>query len=141
MPFGLRVNPNLNLTTSSPVNITTGTDLNGDTNFNDRPAFATVAADPTRGVFATRWGVFNADPIHNPQYGSVIIPRNYGYGYGRFDISGRLTRSWSFGERPGSRPAANAQGNGPGGGNFGGGGGGNFGGGGGGGDRGWRRWR
>jgi hypothetical protein len=98
LPFKFQISPNFNLNSSGPVNITTGTDLNGDTNFNDRPAFATVAADPSRGVIASRWGVFNIDPVHHPEYGSVIIPRNYGSGYGFFGVFLRLTRTWTFGE-------------------------------------------
>jgi len=105
-PLGIQFAPFINANSAPPVNITTGTDLNGDTLLTDRPAFATVPVDPAIGVVATRWGVFNLDPIHNPEYGSVIIPRNYVNGYGRFDVSGRISRAWVFGERPG----ANAKG-------------------------------
>jgi hypothetical protein len=136
LPFGLRLNPNIEITSAPPFNITTGKDNNGDSIFNDRPAFATVAANPALGVFATPWGVFNADPIHNPQFGSVIIPRNYGTAYPNVRINLRLSRQWFFGER---NTAANNNNGNPdagrqrGGGNFGGGG---FGGGGRGGNRG-----
>jgi hypothetical protein len=101
LPFKLQLSPNLNLNSAGPVNITTGTDLNGDTNFNDRPAFATVPANPALGVIASRWGVFNIDPVHHPEYGSVIIPRNYGTGYGFIGVAVRLTRTWTFGESGG----------------------------------------
>jgi hypothetical protein len=99
-PLGIQFAPNINANSGAPVNITTGTDLNGDTLLTDRPAFATVPVDPALGVVKTRWGVFNVDPIHNPAAGSVIIPRNFGSGYGRWDVSGRISRAWSFGERP-----------------------------------------
>jgi hypothetical protein len=101
-PLGIQFAPNIIVNSGPPVNITTGTDLNGDTLLTDRPAFATVPADPAQGVVATRWGVFNLDPIHNPAAGSVIIPRNFANGYGRWDVSGRVSRAWSFGERPGA---------------------------------------
>jgi hypothetical protein len=97
LPWKFQLAPNISASSSPPLNITTGTDWNGDTIFNDRPAFATVRANPALGVFASPWGVFNIDPVNHPQYGTVIIPRNYAYGFDRLDISGRLTRTWTFG--------------------------------------------
>ena len=40
MPHGFRVSPFVLFFTGAPFNVTTGTDLNGDSVFNDRPAFA-----------------------------------------------------------------------------------------------------
>jgi hypothetical protein len=97
LPYGFQLSPNISGSSAPPLNITTGTDWNGDTIFNDRPAFATVPANPAMGVIGSVWGVFNIDPVNHPQFGTVIIPRNYAYGYGRFDVSGRLTRTWTFG--------------------------------------------
>ncbi|HEY7336967.1 MAG TPA: carboxypeptidase regulatory-like domain-containing protein [Bryobacteraceae bacterium] len=98
-PLGIQFAPNIIANSAPPLNITTGTDLNGDTLLTDRPAFATVAPDPAHGVVATRWGVFNLDPIHNPGAGSAIIPRNFGDAYGRFDVSGRISRAWKLHDR------------------------------------------
>jgi hypothetical protein len=98
LPLALELAPNILLSSAPPLNITAGADLNGDTIFNDRPAFATVPADPTHGVVATRWGSFNLDPVHNPAAGAVVIPRNYGTAYGRVDVGFRLSRTWKFGE-------------------------------------------
>jgi hypothetical protein len=106
LPYKFELTENFSLNSAPPVNITTGTDLNGDTNFNDRPAFSTVAANPKMGVYATPWGVFNSDPVGHPQYGTVIIPRNYGTGFGFFGIFLRLTRTWTFGERAAADPNA-----------------------------------
>jgi hypothetical protein len=39
------------------------------------------------------------DPIHDPAAGSVIIPRNFGSAYGRFDVSGRISRAWKLHDR------------------------------------------
>jgi hypothetical protein len=97
LPFKLQLSPNISASSAPPLNVTTGTDWNGDTVFNDRPAFATVPANPAMGVIGSVWGAFNIDPVNHPQFGTVIIPRNYAYGYGRFDVSGRLTRTWTFG--------------------------------------------
>jgi hypothetical protein len=98
-PFGIQFAPNILASSAPPVNITTGTDLNGDTLLTDRPAFAIVSPDPAHGVVRTRWGVFNLDPIHHPAFGSVIIPRNFGTAYGRFDVSGRISRAWKLHDR------------------------------------------
>ena len=107
IPWGIQFAPNISISSAPPLNITTGTDLNGDTLLTDRPALA-KPTDPAAGVVATRWGVFNLDPLHNPAAGGVIIPRNFATAYGRWDISGRVSRTWGFGERPatgGSRGA------------------------------------
>ena len=41
LPWEVRVNPFVILSSGRPFNITTGRDNNGDTLFTDRPAFAT----------------------------------------------------------------------------------------------------
>ncbi|MBV8844884.1 MAG: carboxypeptidase regulatory-like domain-containing protein [Bryobacterales bacterium] len=107
LPWRFQLAPNIQGSSAPPLNITTGTDWNGDTIFNDRPAFATVPVNPAIGVIGSPWGVFNIDPVGHPQFGTIIIPRNFAYGYGRFDVSGRLSRTWTFGR--GGEPDRNAQ--------------------------------
>src|SRR5215471_9196589 len=61
LPHGFRVSPFLVANSGAPFNITTGNDLNGDSIFNDRPAFATsttAAAD----LHVTPWGNFDSAP-------------------------------------------------------------------------------
>ena len=79
----------------SPFNITTGTDLNGDTLYNDRPAFAT---NPTANsvIYKTRYGTFDA----NPQPGEKIIPINYGNSPNFIFLEAIVDRSFKFGPRP-----------------------------------------
>ncbi len=131
-PMGIRLNPIIEMNTAPPFNITTGKDLNGDSIFNDRPAFATDLSRPS--VRVTPWGTFDTNPLP----GQTIIPRNYGEAYGTVSINMRVSRTWSFGERNTGPANANRGAGGRGGGrggNFGGGGfggGGNRGGGGGG---------
>ncbi len=72
LPWGIRLNPFLIVTSGRPFNITTGRDSNGDTLFTERPALATDFTKP--GVVNTPFGVF--DP--NPAPGQAIIPRNFG---------------------------------------------------------------
>jgi hypothetical protein len=95
LPFGLRFNPFLQLSSGGPFNIVVGRDLNGDTLFNDRPALAT---DLTRASVAkTAYGNFDTLPMP----GQTIIPRNYGNGPGRFSLNMHLTKVFSFGKGEG----------------------------------------
>jgi hypothetical protein len=76
LPFGVRSWGYLRATSGAPFNIVVGQDLNGDTQYNDRPSFATDRTRPS--VVETRWGTFDTNPIA----GQTIIPRNYGQGPG-----------------------------------------------------------
>jgi hypothetical protein len=96
MPWNVRLNPFLIVSSGRPFNITTGRDLNGDTVFNDRPALATDLTKP--GVIVTPFGAF--DP--NPGPGEVIIPRNFAQGPGFFLLNMRLTKTVGFGGKEGS---------------------------------------
>ena len=71
---GFRIVPSLFVSSGQPFDITVGQDLNGDSIFNDRPAFATDLSRPS--VIATPFGTFDTAP----QPGQRIIPRNYGTG-------------------------------------------------------------
>ena len=53
-PWGLSFSPMIIFASGAPFNITIGRDLNGDTLFSERPAFATNLTKP--GVVITRWG-------------------------------------------------------------------------------------
>ena len=94
LPGGLSVNAFLSSSASTPFNITTGTDLNGDTQYNDRPAFAT---SPTSSsiLYQTKYGNFDA----NPQPGEKIIPLNYGSGPAFAELDFGLGKSFKFGPR------------------------------------------
>ncbi|MDQ3918439.1 MAG: carboxypeptidase regulatory-like domain-containing protein, partial [Acidobacteriota bacterium] len=81
LPWGLRLNPFITAMSGRPFNITIGRDLNADSLFNERPAFAT---DLTRAsVRATPYGTFDLDP----RPGQQIIPRNYGTGPAFFSVN------------------------------------------------------
>ena len=74
-PWGLRLAPFFIVSSGRPFNIIIGRDVNGDTLFTERPAFATnvtAAAD----LMETQWGRFDL----NPSAGASLIPRNYGEG-------------------------------------------------------------
>ncbi len=84
----------LNAHSGAPFDITTGTDLNGDTIFNDRPVFAT---DLTRSsVVRTRFGNFDTDPLPGQQ----TIPRNFGNAPANFWLDLQLNKDFHLGPRP-----------------------------------------
>ena len=100
LPFQLRATTFLRMRSGAPFNITVGQDLNGDSIFNDRPAFAT---DLTRSsVVATEYGTFDTSPLP----GQKIIPANYGQGPALFVVNLNLNKTISFG--PATKPAGAA---------------------------------
>lgn len=103
-PFGLRFSPFITASSGQPFNITLGRDLNGDSVFNDRPAFATDLSRAS--VIFTRWGAFDTDPLP----GQTIIPRNWGAGPGQFTVNLRLSRTFGFGGERRNRSEEHMQG-------------------------------
>ncbi len=95
LPFAISANTFISTQGGVPFNITTGTDLNGDTIFNDRPAFATNTTANSI-VYKTRFGTFDA----NPQPGEKIIPINYGNSPNLAFVEMDLSRAFNFGPRP-----------------------------------------
>jgi hypothetical protein len=89
-PWGLRLSPMLVATSTRPFNITVGRDLNGDTIFTDRPAFATDLSRPS--VVQTAFGAFDVAPLP----GQTIIPRNYGVGPGLVSLNLRLAKTFKL---------------------------------------------
>ncbi len=130
LPWGIRLSPIVIANSGRPFNITVGRDLNGDTIFTDRPAFATDTTDA--GFRATPYGLFDV----TPSAGQQIIPRNYATGPSFFVVNLRASKSIGFGQQVAAAAGSTGGGTGGGGrggGGRGGGGGGRRGGGGGGG--------
>jgi len=93
LPYKFAFNPFLIVQSSMPFNITVGEDLNGDSQFNDRPAFATDLSRPS--VYRTKWGNFDADPMP----GQTIIPINYGVGPSFVMLNAAFSRKFAFGPK------------------------------------------
>ncbi len=89
--WGIRFNPLFIVNSGAPFNITTGSDLYGDTLFNERPGIATDPSKP--GVVATRYGLL--DP--SPAPGEELLPRNFGRGPGQIMLNMRVGRTFAFG--------------------------------------------
>jgi hypothetical protein len=97
--WGFRFSPFVTLASGRPYNIITGTDLNGDGLYTDRPAFATDLSRPS--VVSTPVGVFDVAPLP----GQKIIPRNYGNGPGTVAVNLRVGKTFLIGEaKPSSDP-------------------------------------
>jgi len=109
-PWAVRFSPFIIARTGNPFDVTIGRDLNGDTQFDDRPAFATDLARAS--VVKTPYGNFDTNPLP----GTTIIPRNYVEGPGSFTFNLRVSRTFGFGpSRNLARPSGDGFGGGPGG--------------------------
>lgn len=93
-PWNLVLSPFIVIRSGAPFNITTGRDNNGDSQFTDRPSFATNLNSPD--VVVTRFGAFNL----NPGPGDVMIPRNFGNGPGFAGVNLRIEKTFGFGTAP-----------------------------------------
>jgi Carboxypeptidase regulatory-like domain len=98
LPLGFYINPFLLFSSGQPFNISLGRDLNGDSIFNDRPAFATDLSRSS--VVKTRYGVFDTAPLP----GQRIIPPNLATGPARFTINLRLVKAFALGKKEISSP-------------------------------------
>jgi hypothetical protein len=101
LPYSFRVSPFLIAQSGTPFNIVTPDDLNGDSIFNDRPAFVSSTTCPNPGTqtgatYCTPLGTFN-DAL--PAAGQKVVPINYGTGAAHFVLNLRLTKSIGFGPK------------------------------------------
>ncbi len=93
-PLGFRFRPFVIFRSGAPFNITTGSDTNGDTLFNERPTFAEL--------FARCSELSLSDPVCDPSGvldTSEIVPRNYGTGPEFFIVNLRTSKAFEFGKR------------------------------------------
>lgn len=93
LPYGFTVQPFISAHSGRPFNITTGSDLNSDTIYNDRPAFATDLSRPS--VVQTAYGNFDTAPLPS----QTIIPYNYGHGPGLFWVDLQASEAFHVGPR------------------------------------------
>lgn len=92
LPWALRINPFLTMTSGRPYNITVGKDLNGDGLFNDRPALATDLSRTS--VIRTELGAVDLLPMT----GAKLVARNYATGPGVISANLRLTKTFTLRE-------------------------------------------
>lgn len=114
-PYGVSFSPMLVVNSGTPFNIVIGQDLNGDNQFNDRPAYATGASTD---ILQTSYGTFDLNPSAN----ATRIPYNLGIGPSQLSMNARLSKSFGIGPKiEGPAPAGGFGGPPPGGGPGGGG--------------------
>jgi hypothetical protein len=98
LPRGFRLSPFMMANSGSPFNITTGQDNNGDSIFNDRPAYAPAGATGTN-IIRSQWGTFDATPTSD----ETIIPINLGTGPAQFSLNLRLSKTIGLGKKTETR--------------------------------------
>ena len=91
-PFGISFSPFLVADSGTPFNITVGQDLNGDNQYNDRPAYTTSASTD---VLDTAYGNFDL----NPSATAKRIPYDVGTGPAQFSMNLRVSKSFGVGPR------------------------------------------
>ena len=120
MPYAVRLSPFMLLSSGVPYDITTGTDLNGDSIFNDRPALVSNATCPakvmTANIVCTPLGTFNVVPAS----GQPIVPVNSATGPTLFTLNLRVSKTFGFGRETKSASSSGGPGSGGGGGHRGG---------------------
>jgi hypothetical protein len=93
LAYHIRVSPFLVYRSGMPFNITTGSDNNGDSFFNDRPGIVTAGCTPNAPI-ATSYGMLDlAPPSCEP-----ILPVNRGKGPSSFTLNMRLSKTFGFGK-------------------------------------------
>jgi hypothetical protein len=98
-PLGLQFSPFLVAASGLPYDVEIGSDLNGDTIANERPAFATDLSRPS--VVTTRFGAFDT----NPMPAQTLVPRNYLTGSGMWNLNARLGHTFGFGKATAAKSA------------------------------------
>ena len=64
LPYKLELSSQFDASSGQPYNLTTGTDANGDGNFNDRPSYTSTAPAPGNGVYTTRFGLLSTNTVN-----------------------------------------------------------------------------
>ena len=95
LPYKLEFSSVLDAENGGPYNITTGTDANGDGDFNDRPSYASA---PGAGVYSTRFGLLTTNTVNGN------VPRNLGTMPARLHLDGNLSRVFTLNPRDKDRP-------------------------------------
>jgi hypothetical protein len=115
LPYLFRLSPFMVASSGSPYNITTPTDVNGDSIFNDRPGLVSHATcaqgtQPVGSIYCTPLGTFDGA---GASAGIPLLPINSEGGPSHFSLNLRLTKTFGLGRK--LKESSNVQGGGPGG--------------------------
>ncbi len=108
LPWAVSVSPMVVAYSGTPFNITTGSDLTGNNQFNARPTYAASCSEPT--AFSTPWGCFDALPYgaQSPASGAPIesyaatekiVPYGLGTGPANVALNMRLAKVIGIGPK------------------------------------------
>jgi hypothetical protein len=95
LPYKFEMDTQFDAGDGHPYNITTGTDNNGDGDFNDRPAYAAV---PGPGVYNTHFGLLTTNTVNGD------VPRNPGTMPGTIHLDMNLSRVLMLSEKDREHP-------------------------------------
>ena len=95
LPWKVEFSSILDAESGQPYNITTGTDANGDGDFNDRPSYASVGG---AGVYATRFGLLSTNSVNGD------VPRNLGTMPARIHLDSNLSRAFQLNPKDKDHP-------------------------------------
>ena len=95
LPYKLEFSSVLDANNGAPYNITTGTDANGDGDFNDRPSYASTVGP---GVYSTRFGLLTTNTVNGN------VPRNLGSMPATLHLEGNLSRVFTLNPRDKDHP-------------------------------------
>ena len=95
LPWKIDLSTEFDAYQGAPYNITTGTDNNGDGEFNDRPAYATA---PGAGVYSTPFGLLTTNTVNGD------VPRNIGTMPGTIHLDANLSRIFQLNAKNADHP-------------------------------------
>ena len=121
LPYLFRLSPFMVVSSGSPFNITSPYDLNGDSQYNDRPGLVSNATCPLHtlpagNIYCTPLGTFDVTGATGQR-----LPINFGTGPNHFVMNLRLTKTIGLGSRTKAASGPGSGSGGPGGGGGGGG--------------------
>ena len=91
-PWQLSFAPFVSVNSGTPYNITTGSDLTGNNQFNSRPTFAASCSEAN--AVSTPYGCLDPTPIGTSE---KIIPHNLGTGPSNVSLNLRISKVFGFG--------------------------------------------
>lgn len=114
LPWRISLSPMVVANSGSPFNITSGTDLTGNNQFNGRPTYAASCSEPN--AVSTRWGCFDPEPYaSNGQIEPYAVNEKiaqYGLGTGPNNVAVNLRASKVIGIGPKTEGGSGAGGHG-----------------------------
>jgi hypothetical protein len=109
LPYGVSLSPIFAANSGNPFDVAVGQDLNGDNQFNDRPAFAACGTPQAYSgppgsnpaLYRVNGHCFNISPTFIGQKPVNAIPSNYGTGPSNYSLNMRISKVIGIGPKVG----------------------------------------